>query len=281
MAVSAALDPAVYAEAYESSVSALCVDLAGAGGGQVLRQSDALITMLPFEHFANTVHSPRFSHSAAPRRIAAILDLFRARNVGVRFRLGPSSAPDLAACFERPRFVRIRQPYMASPLGQLHVGSPHVAGLEMYPVADYALFQQRKHLAAGSMRPPKASALLRAYQKLANERPRKHWTLAAEQEGRIVASACLYFHEATATGYGFQVERDRRRQGIGTALLGEMYALAREQGAELAVLASSAMGMHFYPHFGFRNAGRALTFHCSRERLMREPMGSGGIQAAR
>jgi len=267
--VTTANDSELCTRAYESSVRAMCIALARAGGGQVLRQNDALITMLPFEHFANAVHSPRFSAADAPRRIAEILDLFHTWNVGVRFRLGASSAPALDGCFERPRFVRLRQPFMASPLARLRVAFPPVPELEMYPVVDYALFQQKKHPAAGAMRPWKAGALMRTYQRLAEERPRKHWTLAAEQGGRIVASACLYFHETTATGYGFQVERDLRRQGIGTALLREMLALAREQGAELAVLTSSAMGTHFYPHFGFRQMGRALTFHCSRERLMR------------
>jgi len=265
----AALDPLVCAQALEANAAAYAIAMAEATGGQVLRQEDALITILPFDHPLNSARLVRFSSSAARQRIGEILELFLQRRVGVRFRLGPASPPGLERFFERPRFVRVTQAHLACRLAEMTTNWPAPPGVRVVPVEDYRVFAESPHPRFGLVRTAAKRRIMAGMQKLADERPRRHWTFVAEKEGQFVASVVVFLHEDSVSGSEFCVRKEFQRQGVGTAVLQEVWALARERGVGLAVLVSSGMGGKFYPRFGFQPVRPYPFFHCSKERLLR------------
>jgi ribosomal protein S18 acetylase RimI-like enzyme len=85
----------------------------------------------------------------------------------------------------------------------------------------------------------------------------------AERDGRPVGTAIIYFSQGNAGIYDVEVLDEFQGRGIGTALLQRVCTFAREQEAELAVLAASEQGVGFYPRFGFEHVGRYPTYYYS------------------
>jgi GNAT superfamily N-acetyltransferase len=97
---------------------------------------------------------------------------------------------------------------------------------------------------------------VRAYQKLAEQTPRRHWMFLAELEEKIIASVGLFLHQDSVSGYDLLVLPEYRRQGVGSAMLRQIARFTSEQGASLGVLASSVMGTQFYPRLGIAQIGK-------------------------
>ncbi len=252
-----------YALAYESNAAAFAEALAGAGGGVVQREPDYLLTIFPFPHSINGVFLPRFDPITCTERIEVILEIARQRKTKIRFRLGPSHQPSNLAELLIERGVRksVTQKLMAvsleddSPLLRRSSETRVLPGLSIYPIEDYAILAQKKHPRLGKINTPYKRALVKAYQVLADESPRRHWTFIAEFNHQIVASVGLFFHQESVVGYDLIVLKEYRRMGIGTAMLGQIGSLAPGLGASRAALASSVQGVRFYPVLGIRPVG--------------------------
>jgi ribosomal protein S18 acetylase RimI-like enzyme len=252
-----------YALAYEANAAAYALALAEAGGGLALREADFILALFPYPHSTNGVFSMRFTPENAAERIDSILAIARAQGKKMRFRLGPSSQPaDLAQrLVERGVRKSCTQKYMAAPLAAgapLMSETPEVdlpPGLRVYPLEDYDILYRQTHPTLRAINTPKKRCLLRALQALDESTPRRHWMFVAELEGQLIGSVDLFSHEDSISGYNLVVLKEHRRQGIGSAVLRQMGRFACQQGASLAVLASSVQGTHFYPRLGIAHVG--------------------------
>ncbi len=266
-----ALDAAL---ALEANSQAHMIACAQATGGQVLRESDATLTLLPYAHWANGVFSPRFAPEDAEQRLEQVLATFRARRLPMKLRLGPSTRPaNLADLLDRRGFAHPwSMPYMACLLADIRLPSnlSPPAGLLIGPVQDYDSVLSRYHSFLGTLSEPRRQRLLAEYRNLAQRKPRDHWMFIAELQGRTVASALLFFHQESASGGFFVVDKALRRQGIGAAMMQSMRAFCLDMGARLAVMGVSGQGTHFYPQFGFRPIGRYAIYNYSASLLRRD-----------
>lgn len=252
-----------YALAYEANAAAYALSLAEASGGLAMREADFLLALFPYPHSTNGVFSMRFTPENADERIENILSIARLQGQKMRFRVGPSRGP--ADLEKRLRQHGLRksttQKYMAAPL---EGGSPLIGeddelasppGLRIYPIEDYSVLHKQIHPTLRVINTPKKRCLLQAYQVMDAQTPRRHWMFVAEMEGHLVGSVDIFLHEASISGYNLVVLEGYRRQGIGSAMLRQMGRFAFQQGARLAVLATSVQGKRFYPRLGIAHVG--------------------------
>jgi ribosomal protein S18 acetylase RimI-like enzyme len=252
-----------YALAYEANAAAYALALAEAGGGLAMRAEDFILALFPYPHSTNGVFSMRFTPENAGERIESILTIARAQGKKMRFRVGPSSQPfDLAQrLVEHGLRKSATQKYMAAPL---YEGSPLIAespdlattpGLRIYPIEDYGVLYRQTHPTLRAINTPKKRCLLQAFQVMDEQQPRGHWMFVAELEGRLIGSVDLFLQEGSISGYNLVVLEEYRRQGIGSTMLRQMGRFAFQQGARLAVLATSVQGRRFYPRLGIAHVG--------------------------
>lgn len=95
----------------------------------------------------------------------------------------------------------------------------------------------------------------------------EHASIAAVDGRRVIGHVDVSREEGPITGHvaslGMMVARDRRRQGVGSALMSEALVWAREMGVEklaLSVYPHNEAARALYRKFGFREEGR-LTGH--------------------
>jgi putative acetyltransferase len=84
-------------------------------------------------------------------------------------------------------------------------------------------------------------------------------TFVAEADGEVVGLIALYADEEGGAELGMMVAKDRRRQGVGRALLDAAVAWARAQGVRrllLDVFARNDGAIALYRGFGFVEDGR-------------------------
>ncbi|MFH7341119.1 GNAT family N-acetyltransferase [Streptomyces hygroscopicus] len=74
----------------------------------------------------------------------------------------------------------------------------------------------------------------------------------AEADGAVVATGLALRAGGCVGIFNISVPPERRRQGYGAAVTSAILAAARERGARLAFLHSSAMGRSVYEYLGFR-----------------------------
>ena len=253
-----------FALAYEANTAAYAVALTEAAGGLTRSEAEFRLAIFPFSHSISGVYLPRFKVETCNERIEMILEIARQNQKKLLFRLGPAPQPaDLA---ERLTALGVRksitQKYMAVALedgSAMLSGALQPAGLEglsIYPVDDYGILFQKRHPRLGAINSAKKRCLLQAYQKLAEQRPRRHWTFLAEMGGKLIAAVGLYLHQDSVAGYDLLVAPEYRRLGVGSAMLRQIARFTHEQGASLGVLAASTMGTRFYPRLGIAYTGR-------------------------
>jgi GNAT superfamily N-acetyltransferase len=252
-----------FAMAYEANAAAYAVALTQAAGGQTWREQDFTLALFPFSHSISGVFLPRFKEENCTERIEMIREIARQKQKKILFRLGPAPQPvDLAQRLAQMGIRKsITQKYMAilltgnSPMLSEPTQLEGLAGLRIYPVDDYGILSQKLHPRLGAINSAKKRCLVQAYQKLAEQTPRRHWVFLAELEGKLIASVGLFLHQDSVAGYDLLVLPEYRRQRIGSAMLRQIARFTSEQGASLGVFASSVMGKHFYPRLGISSVG--------------------------
>jgi GNAT superfamily N-acetyltransferase len=252
-----------FALAYEANTAAYAIALTEAAGGQTRHEQDFILTLFPFPHSISGVFLPRFQAETSTARIEMILEIARQQRKKILFRLGPAPQPaDLAQRLVQMGVRKsVTQKYMAIPLtaNSPMLSEPSqpigLAGAKIYPVDDYGILSQKLHPRLGAINSAKKRCLVQAYQKLAEQTPRRHWMFLAELEGKLIASVGLFLHQDSVAGYDLLVLPEYRRRGIGSAMLRRIARFTNEHGAKLGVLASSVQGMHFYPHLGIAYTG--------------------------
>jgi GNAT superfamily N-acetyltransferase len=250
------------AQAYEANLRAYTIAFAEAGDGFVQRDKDAVLTAVRYTYWINGVVSPRLSPIGTLERVNEILALFRRLGREVWFSLGPSTEPaDLAETLKQRRLHNFHnRPFMACDLAKLVTGFPQPSGVSVHVVEDYHIFREHPHPILKRITTPRKRHIFATFERLAQEQPRKHWMFIAEKEGKPVGTAILYLNQGNAGIYDVEVFEAFRGQGIGTALLERVCTFAKEQQAELAVLAASEQGSRFYTRFGFVHTGRYPTY---------------------
>ncbi len=253
-----------FALAYEANAAAYAVALTEAAGGQIWREQDFTMALFPQTHSISGVYLPRFKADNVSERIKMILEIARKQQAKIGFRMGPTPQPvDLAYRLEQMGVRKsLTQKYMAIPLTSnsamlSQTAQPAgLAGVKIWPVDDYEILSQKLHPRLGAINSAKKRCLVQAYQKLAEQTPRRHWMFVAELEGKLIASVGLFLHQDSVSGYDLLVLPEYRRQGIGSAMLWEIARFTSVQGASLGVLASSVMGTQFYPRLGIAHIGK-------------------------
>jgi GNAT superfamily N-acetyltransferase len=253
------------AQAYEANLRAYTIAVAEAGDGCVQRDREAVLTAFPYTYWINGVVSPRLPPVGTLARVNEILAVFRRLGREVWFSLGPSTEPaDLAATLKKRRLHNFHnRPFMACDLTELVTGFPQPAGVSVHTVEDYGIFDVHPHPILKHITTPRKRHILATFDRLARELPRRHWMFIAERESKPVGTAILYLDRGNAGIYDVEVLAAVRGQGIGTALLQQVCTFAREQNAELAVLAASERGARFYTRFGFEQVGRYPVYYYS------------------
>jgi N-acetylglutamate synthase-like GNAT family acetyltransferase len=256
-------DQLCFALAYEANAAAYALALTEAAGGQTWREQDFTMALFPFPHSISGVFLPRFKVEDCLSQIEMILEIAHQQRKKILFRLGPAPQPvDLAQrLLELGIRKSITQKYMAipltgdSPMLSEPARQEGLAGLRIYPVDDYGVLFEKLHPRLGAINSAKKRCLVQAYQKLAEQTPRRHWMFLGELEGKLIASVGLFLHQDSVAGYDLLVLPEYRRQGIGSATLRQIARFTHERGASLGVLASSVQGTHFYPRLGIAHIG--------------------------
>jgi GNAT superfamily N-acetyltransferase len=253
------------AKTYETNLRAYTVAMAEAGDGLVQRDADAVLTAFPYTYWTNGVVSPRLPAEGTLDRVNEILAVFRGLGREVWFSLGPSTTPANLAQILKQRGLHNfhNRPFMVCDLAQLVTGFPQPSRVSIQAVEDYDIFVEHPHPILKRITTPRKRAIFAAFQRLAQEQPRRHWMFIAEQKGRPVGTAILYIDQGNAGIYDVEVLESHRRRGKGTALLQKVCTFAKDRGAGLAVLAASEMGARFYLRFGFEQTGRYPTYYYS------------------
>ena len=260
-----------YALAYEANAAAYAVALTEAAGGQTWREPDFTLTLFPFTHSISGVFLPRFTEESFGERIKMILEIARQQRKKILFRLGPAPQPvDLAYRLVQMGIRKsLTQKYMAIPLTDdspvlSRADQPTgLAGLRIYPVDDYGILSQMPHPRMGAINSAKKRCLVQAYQKLAEQTPRRHWMFLAELDGKLIASVGLFLHQDSVAGYDLLVLPEYRRQGIGSAMLQPDRTIYQRAGgvaggvgiqrAGDAILSTTGDGAHIgaYPIYSY------------------------------
>jgi len=251
---------------YEATCGALAAALCRAAGGAVITTPDATLTWMPVSYWANGVVSPHLATDTADRRLEELLAFYRARRTEMRLRLGPSTSPaNLAEYLNRRGFRHPTSwPIMGADLTRLRTDVPGPSGLQVRVVDDYHRLAADRDSKLGAISTVRQRRLTRAFQNLAEQRPRRLWTLIGQMDGAPVAGAILFVHQDTATGYHLAVLPDYRRRGIGAVMMAEMTRLARDEGARYAVLSASGQGFRYYPRFGLAFLARVPVYRYDR-----------------
>ena len=90
------------------------------------------------------------------------------------------------------------------------------------------------------------------------------YCVAAERDGTLVGYAGMYMLGDECDIANIAVDARYRRSGIGTALLGAMFARAREEGAEamyLEVRSRNGGAIALYEKFGFERVGERRAYY--------------------
>ena len=229
----------------------------GEWAGMELGREEHLVwtlTDVPFAFF-NNVFNARLPEGGIESAIAEATDRFRRRGVPAFWWTGPASEPDDLGRYLKAAGYQhgFQAAAMAVDLdGVKDTESP--AGLLIEEVLDRSALQQWCDVMApvyefpDFAREPWLEMLFAVG--LGRERPLRHF--AARLDGRVVATASLYFGAGVAGISSVATLPDYRRRGIGTAITVALVEESRRAGYRVGTLFASPMGKPMYERIGFR-----------------------------
>lgn len=252
MITPADIDEPALARAVEQNAADLLLRMGTAGGGH--RREDAVAWSLggsPVDYH-NAVVAAHLTADGADSAIAESRDLLDRAGLPGTWHVGPSMRPlDLparlgAAGFspdgEEPGMVASLDQVVEHPVPDVNVEVVHDAR---------ALSEWVEALGSGFGEGPREAEWVgTVFDRLGLDHPDfRH--LLARREGSVVGTATVFFSSGVAGLYFISTVPEARRQGIGAVLTQAAMLIARDRGAQHAVLTSSAAGRRLYESLGF------------------------------
>jgi GNAT superfamily N-acetyltransferase len=207
--------------------------------------------------WSNAAVRLRLAKASADARLRAPFARARANGRGFGVWVSDLALPaDLPLRLSRSGFrKRKRFPGMLAELGAVpEVRLP--AGVEVRPVDDHSVFLRHPHPYFGPIKSRIRRFELERLTRLQEAHPRQVADIMAVRGGIPVGAATIFVHGSMAAFWDVGVLETERGRGIGSGLMAAGCALARERGAEKAVLLSSGMGYGVYVKAGFREVCR-------------------------
>ena len=257
------LSPAATVTAIEANVHAWWAYYGHAPQADVHDEPDLLwltsgIPIAEYSVVARTTFAPETSAAATDARIAAVLDYFAARKLGMQWYLGPSSRPaDMGQRLLAHGLAHLgNAPGMAADLDNLAALSAGVAppeGLVVRRVSHGGLLRQWARVAAEGYGEPEpvCQARIAVHTSLGFARDAPLQRFVALLNGEPVAMSELFLGAGVAGVYDVATVRRARRRGAGTAVTCAALLAARARGYHVAVLDASPMGEPVYRRLGF------------------------------
>lgn len=203
----------------------------------------ALHTAVPFPMF-NAATGARFGADAT-RRTAEVADSFIAAGLPWLWWLTPSTtSPELEAVLDERGLGRDDVPGMYVDL-TTPIPVPDVAGLTLARTADVDAYLDVMVPGFGMpdlVREPMGAVMLHVSEAI---------NVVATLDGRDVACGTALLTGPTAGLYNIATLEDARGRGVGYAVTAKLLELAREAGAEHAILHASDAGKPVYERIGF------------------------------
>ena len=211
----------------------------------------------------NTVVTARFAERTADRRIAAIVDHYRALGVAVNWWVGPGSSPDdLGRRLRTSGFHCIKHfPGMAVDIQSIDSKARTPRGLAIEPLQDFSIFDRHEHPYIGPMTTPRRQALLENHRFVCAQRPRRAWAFVAMLDGAPVAHSILFIAEGVAGIYEVGVLERFRNRGIGSAITRAPLLFAADRGVRYGILQAGGDGEGLYRRLGFDEVCRISLWH--------------------
>lgn len=213
------------------------------------------IPIAEYSVVARTAFAPDMPGEAIEAKIAAVLDYFAARHLGMNWYVGPSTQPaDLGQRLIAHGLRHVGDaPGMAVDLEALGEGVSPPEGLVVRRVSHAGLLRQWAQVADEAFGEPedvlRARLAVHASLGVAREAPLQRYV--ALLDGQPVAMSLLFLGAGVAGIYDVATVKSARRRGIGTAVTRAPLRAAREQGYRVAVLEASPMGEQVYRRLGF------------------------------
>ncbi len=239
---------------FEANLLALIAMGEGHPGFTVLREPDVVMALTgiaapPF----NVVSAARFDPTSADRRIDAVLATMEGFGLPYSWWIGPLSTPaDLPARLAARGLRNAPNPGMALELAAWT--PPPARGISVTRVTERAEFHTAcLTVAAGfEIDAEPMDEFERRFAQLgwSDELPMRSYL--AWIDGRPVATAMAVLDGDVVGVYNVATLPDARGRGAGTAVTAASIADRLADGARLAVLEASEMGLHVYERLGFR-----------------------------
>ncbi|HEY7833746.1 MAG TPA: GNAT family N-acetyltransferase [Ktedonobacterales bacterium] len=254
------LSPAGVVAAIEANVHAWWAYYQHAPQAEVHDEPDLLwvaggIPIAEYSVVARTTFAPGTPSEAIDARIAAVLDNFAARKVGMQWYVGPSSRPaDIGQRLLAHGLAHLgNAPGMAADLDALGAGVPPPEGLVVRRVSNGALLRQWARVAAEGYGEPEpvVRARIAVHTALGFARDAPLQRFVALLDGEPVAMSELFLGAGVAGVYDVATVKHARRRGAGSAVTRAALRAARTRGYHVAVLDASPMGEPVYRRLGF------------------------------
>jgi GNAT superfamily N-acetyltransferase len=243
--------PETLVRAAAANQTAWMARVAEAAGGSVHRERGATWMASP----AGAVLAfPRLSRTRFDALLTRFLAAAESTPEASCWSLLPTEPPDLDAALLAAGFREGWQAHwMAAEVGV-------AAGQLAPPGVDVAVVEAEW---AATELPWDGAGIAAVRGRLAVDRPRRVWHVAAWRDGDPVGHATLNVSTGklgVAGVYDMGVTENERRRGIGTALTQAALELARAAGCALATLNATPEGELLYRELGFRSIGVAQTW---------------------
>lgn len=213
------------------------------------------IPIAEYSVVARTTFAPDTPAETINAKIAAVLEYFAARHVGMNWYVGPSTRPaDLGQHLIAHGLNHVGDaPGMAVDLETLGESIPPPEGLVVRRVGHAGLLRQWARVAGEAFGEPEyvLRARLAVHTSLGYARDTPLQRYVALLNGEPVAMSLLFLGAGVAGIYDVATVKGARRRGVGTAVTLAPLREARALGYRVAVLEASLMGEPVYRRLGF------------------------------